>query len=157
MIPLPHRRATIHLAARLAPALAAGDLVILEGDLGAGKTFFSRALCRALGVPSSIPVTSPTFTLVHEYEGRLSIRHADAYRLRDEAELQQLGLREQRAEGALLLVEWGSPYVEALGGDALVLSFSLSPAGERSARLRGTGARGEALASATLARARLAP
>lgn len=151
MIPLPHRRATIHLAERLAKALAPADLVILEGDLGAGKTFFSRALCRALGVPPSIPVTSPTFTLVHEYDGRLPIRHADAYRLRDEAELAQLGLREQRAEGALLLVEWGSPYVEALGGDALVLAFSVSPEGERAATPRATGPRGETLARACLA------
>ena len=59
-----------------------------------------------------------------------------------------LGLREQRAEGATLLVEWGTPYLDALGGDALVLEFALSPAGERSARPRGTGARGDALARA---------
>lgn len=146
MIPLPTRRATIHLAERLAPAFSPGDLVVLEGDLGAGKTFFARALCRALGVPASIPVTSPTFTLVHEYDGRVPIRHADLYRLQGPDELAPLGLREQRAEGALLLVEWGTPYVDALGGDALVLSFQLSPAGDRSAHPRGTGARGEALA-----------
>lgn len=146
MIPLPTRRATIHLAARLAPALSAGDLVILEGDLGAGKTFFSRALCRALGVPSDIPVTSPTFTIVHEYDGRLPIRHADLYRLQSPEELAPLGLREQRKDGALLLVEWGTPYVGALGCDALVLSFRVSAAGDRTAFPRGTGPRGDALA-----------
>lgn len=151
MIPLPNRRATIHLAERLAPALSAGDLIILEGDLGAGKTFFSRALCRALGVPPSIPVTSPTFTLVHEYDGRLPIRHADLYRLHGPEELAPLGLREQRAEGALLLVEWGTPYVDALGGDALVLSLRVSAAGDRSAHLRGTGPRGDALARTSAA------
>lgn len=150
-LPLPNRRATIHLAERLAPALQPGDLVVLEGDLGAGKTFFSRALCRALGVPPSIPVTSPTFTLIHEYDGRLPIRHADLYRLHGPEELGPLGLREQRADGALLLVEWGTPYVDALGGDALVLSFAISPAGERSARPRGTGPRGDALARACAA------
>jgi len=146
MIPLPSRRATIHLADRLGPALQPGDLIVLEGDLGAGKTFFARALCRALGVPPAIPVTSPTFTLVHEYDGRLPIRHADVYRLHGPEELAPLGLREQRAEGAVLLVEWGTDYVAALGGDALVLSLRASPAGARSAHLRSTGPRGEALA-----------
>jgi tRNA threonylcarbamoyladenosine biosynthesis protein TsaE len=148
VIPLHTRRATVHLAARLAPALAPGDLVVLEGDLGAGKTFLARALCRALGVPRSIPVTSPTFTLVHEHDGRLPIRHADLYRLRDPGELPALGLREQRAEGALLLVEWGTPYLDVLGGDALVIELALSAAGERTARPRSTGPRGAALATA---------
>ena len=144
-IPLPSRRATIHLAARLAAALQGGDLLVLEGDLGAGKTFFVRALCRALGVPSEIPITSPTFTLVHEHEGRVPIRHADVYRLRDADEIAALGLREQRAEGALLVVEWGAPYLEALGGDGLVLTISVSPAGARAALFRATGPRSEAL------------
>jgi tRNA threonylcarbamoyladenosine biosynthesis protein TsaE len=147
-IPLPTRRATIQLAARLAAALRGGDLVILEGDLGAGKTFFVRALCRALGVPPEIPVTSPTFTLVHEHEGRIPIRHADVYRLRDAGELSALGLREQRAEGALLVVEWGSPYVEALGGDGLLLSIAVSRGGHRAAQVVATGPRSEALARA---------
>lgn len=158
MIPLPTRRATIHLAERLAPLLDPGDLVVLEGELGAGKTFFTRALCRALDVPQTIPITSPTFTLVHELDGRspgrslaLSIRHADLYRLRDADELAPLGLREQRREGAILVVEWGTPYIEALGGDALVLSLAASDAGERTASLRGTGPRGDALARACAA------
>jgi tRNA threonylcarbamoyladenosine biosynthesis protein TsaE len=148
VIPLPSRRATVRLAERIAPALAPGDLIVLEGGLGAGKTFFARARGRALGVPPSIPVTSPTFTLVHEYEGRLPIRHADLYRLRGPEELAPLGLREQRADGALLVVEWGTPYLDALGGDGLVLELSISPSGERSARPHPTGPRGAALAEA---------
>jgi tRNA threonylcarbamoyladenosine biosynthesis protein TsaE len=147
-LPLPTRRATIHLAERLAAALLPGDLVVLSGDLGAGKTFFARALCRALGVPPSIPVTSPTFTLVHEYDARLPVRHADVYRLRGAGELAPLGLREQRADGAVLVVEWGEPYLEALGGDGLVLGFAVSPEGARTARAAGTGERSKALAIA---------
>jgi tRNA threonylcarbamoyladenosine biosynthesis protein TsaE len=112
------------LARRLAPLLQHGDFVVLSGDLGTGKTFFVRALCRALGVPPNVEVTSPTFTLVHELQGRLPIVHADAYRLGDETELLSLGLREARSEGALLLLEWGEPYVGVLGGDALVLSLT---------------------------------
>ena len=143
---LPSRRATIRLARRLAPLLRASDFVVLSGDLGTGKTFFVRALCRALGVPSAVEVTSPTFTLVHEIAGRLPIVHADAYRLEDEGELLALGLREARSEGGLLLLEWGAPYIDVLGGDALVISFehAASPS-KRRVTLSARGARGAEL------------
>lgn len=141
VVPLPTRRATIHLARKLAERVAPGDLVVLSGDLGAGKTFFTRAMCRALGVPPSIPITSPTFTLVHEHAGRLPIVHADVYRLKDASELHELGLRARRAEGALLVVEWGGSYVEALGGDALEVELREFPGGGRSALLNATGDR----------------
>lgn len=140
---LPTPTATTALAGHLAPLLVAGDLVILSGALGAGKTFFARALCVALGIDAR-RVTSPTFSLVHEYRGRLPIAHADLYRLGAEAELEPLGLNEMRDEGRVLLVEWGEPFALALGGDALLLSLALSPrratisaTGERSATLLG--------------------
>jgi tRNA threonylcarbamoyladenosine biosynthesis protein TsaE len=149
VLDLPTRRSTIRLARRLAPLLRAGDLVVLSGDLGTGKTFFARALCRALGVPPEVEVTSPTFTLVHELSGRVPIVHADAYRLRDEGELLALGLRDARSEGALLLLEWGAPYADVLGGDALVLAFEhLASASARRARIDAAGARGAELVAA---------
>jgi tRNA threonylcarbamoyladenosine biosynthesis protein TsaE len=153
VLPLPTRRATIRLARAVASALGPGDLVILTGDLGAGKTFFTRALCRALGVPAQEPVTSPTFTLIHEYAGRLPIAHADLYRIGDEDELVRLGLRDRRGEGAALVVEWGAPYEEVLGGDALRMDILLSPEGARSARLSASGGRSSGIVSAVLARA----
>jgi tRNA threonylcarbamoyladenosine biosynthesis protein TsaE len=146
--PLPTRRATIRLAKRLAPAIEGGDLLVLAGDLGAGKTFFARALCRALSVPAEVRITSPTFTLVHEYRGRLPILHVDAYRLRDAAEMIELGVREQRAEGAAVIVEWGERYLVELGGDGLVLTFDISPAGDRAVRATPAGPRGVVLARA---------
>lgn len=109
----------------MAPHLQGGDLLVLSGPLGAGKTFFAQALCKALGVSSR--VTSPTFALIHEYVGRLPIAHADLYRLNSALELSELGLAELRDEGRLLLVEWGEKYLSALGGNALSLSFSLEP------------------------------
>jgi len=149
IVPLPTRRATIQLARRLARTLTAGELVILKGELGAGKTFFTRALCRALEVPHEIPITSPTFTLVHEYQGRLPIAHADLYRLGEDAEseLAELGLRDRRGEGSVLFVEWGEPYIDALGGDALVIELMQKTTG-RAARLRATGPRSTTLAAA---------
>lgn len=147
-IPLPSRRATIRLAQALASHLEPGDLLILSGDLGAGKTFFTRALCRALGVPSAVPITSPTFTLVHELEGRLPIAHADLYRLHDPEELEHLGLRERRGEGAVLIVEWGTPYESALGGDALMISFESPGERGRIAMVEASGKRSRKLLAA---------
>ena len=152
ILELPTRRSTIRLARRLAPLLGPSDFVVLSGDLGTGKTFFVRALCRALGVPGDVQVTSPTFTLVHELSGRIPIVHADAYRLNDEGELLALGLREARSEGALLLLEWGAPYVDVLGHDALILGFEHgASASARRVTMSGRGTRGAEL-SALLAR-----
>ncbi|MDI3291783.1 tRNA (adenosine(37)-N6)-threonylcarbamoyltransferase complex ATPase subunit type 1 TsaE [Polyangium sp. 15x6] len=148
IVPLPTRRATIRLARAVAAALLPGDLVILAGDLGAGKTFFTRALCRALGVPSAEPITSPTFTLVHEHAGTLPIAHADLYRITDEDELAHLGLRDRRGEGAVLVAEWGAPYASALGGDALWVTFEVAADGTRRARIEADGARSAALLAA---------
>jgi len=154
---LPTRRATTRLAEAVAAEVLPGDLVILSGDLGAGKTFFTRALCRALGVSRDEPITSPTFTLVHEYVGRFPIAHADLYRLgEDEEELLRLGLRDRRGEGALVVVEWGAPFAAVLGGEALCVTIEVSREGERRARIEGSGPRSSLVAARVLTRV-LAP
>lgn len=144
-VELSSERVTRELAARVAPHLQPGDLVVLSGPLGSGKTFFARALCRALGLPPRVRVPSPTFTLVHEHPTTPPVSHADLYRLRDENDVRGLGLDAQRDDGRVLLVEWGEPYVAALGGDALVLELSVGP---RRAKLRATGPRSTALLTA---------
>jgi tRNA threonylcarbamoyladenosine biosynthesis protein TsaE len=141
---LPTKAATVELAQQLAPLLAPSDLILLDGALGAGKTFFARALGRALGVPRSTRLTSPTFTLVHEYDTVPRLVHADLYRLQDdERRVLELGLLAQRDDGALLVVEWGSRFAALLGGDALLLAFARDPrkvvisaSGPRSHQLR---------------------
>ena len=137
------RRDTRRLGAAIARVLREGDLVILSGDLGAGKTFLVRAIARSLGAVG--PVTSPTFTLVHEYATpRGVLLHADLYRLLGDslgAEVARLGLRERRAEGAILVVEWGEDAAQALGGaPALVVSLAIGENEERECRLSGARA-----------------
>jgi tRNA threonylcarbamoyladenosine biosynthesis protein TsaE len=149
---LATRRDTTRLGTRIGESLAHGDLVLLSGDLGAGKTFLARAIARALGVPTEIAIASPTFTLVQEYETpRGLLLHCDLYRLRDEddaaktaVEIRRLGLAERRSEGAIVLVEWGKGFDRELGGQA-TLEVSLSIEGSvegdvRIARVRGPGA-----------------
>jgi tRNA threonylcarbamoyladenosine biosynthesis protein TsaE len=125
------RRDTRRLGAEIARVLEPGDLVILSGDLGAGKTFLVRAIVRALGVTGR--VTSPTFTLVQEYATRRgALAHVDLYRVLGDKlpqELARLGLRERRGEGAMVLVEWGDAAGAALGGPP-VRQVSLAIAGE---------------------------
>jgi tRNA threonylcarbamoyladenosine biosynthesis protein TsaE len=93
------------IAARLAARLGPGSVVLLNGDLGAGKTAFVRGLAEGLGLSADV-VTSPTFTLVHEYRGgRLPLVHVDLYRL-DSAELDDIGLDPDLAERGVVAVEW---------------------------------------------------
>jgi tRNA threonylcarbamoyladenosine biosynthesis protein TsaE len=103
--------------------LRQGDLLLLEGDLGAGKTTFVRGLARGAG--SEAPVASPTFQLVRVYPGRLQLAHVDLYRLEAGAQLVDLGLEELLDQGAVV-VEWGDRMeapeaallsIEHLGGD----------------------------------------
>lgn len=93
------------IAARLAATLGPGAVVLLSGDLGAGKTAFVRGLAEGLGLDGGI-VTSPTFTLVHEYRGgRLPLIHVDLYRL-EAADLDDLGLDDDLAAAGVVAVEW---------------------------------------------------
>ena len=107
--------ATRNIARRLGSALAAGDVVLLSGTLGAGKTAFVRGLAQGLGIDPE-EVSSPTFTLVHEYRGgRLTLYHADLYRL-DRAGTEDLGLEEMGIADGVLAIEWPERLTHALPG-----------------------------------------
>jgi len=92
------------VAKELAEELKIGDVVLLEGDLGAGKTTFIQGLAEGLGVPEDYYVSSPTFALINEYPGRLTLYHIDLYRLEPE-EVEDLGLEDLLAQG-VLAIEW---------------------------------------------------
>ncbi len=113
--------ASVEETRALAEAVAAlarpGDVVVLAGDLGAGKTAFVQGFGRGLGVQERI--TSPTFTLVHVYDGRLPIHHLDVYRLEQLSEALDLGLPEMLDEGGVVLIEWGEAILPVLPHDFL--------------------------------------
>lgn len=112
------------LAAAIAGLVRPRDMVVLAGEMGAGKTAFTVGFTRALGVGEQDQVSSPTFTLVHSYtSGRIPVLHADLYRLGSTGEIADLGLREQVDLGAVALVEWGDVAIAELG-DCLVVTLS---------------------------------
>lgn len=106
------------LGERLAGRLSPGAVVAYTGDLGAGKTAFTRGLARGLGVAE--PVTSPTFTIVNEYEsGRLPLFHFDMYRLGSSEELYDIGWEDYLSRGGVCAVEWSEIVDDALEPDAI--------------------------------------
>jgi tRNA threonylcarbamoyladenosine biosynthesis protein TsaE len=129
---------TQDLARRLAALARPGDLVLLEGDLGAGKTAFTQGFARGLGVLEQ--VTSPTFTLARSYEGRLLLNHLDVYRLDHVAEAADLGLSELLDGDGVTLIEWGDRVLDALPADYLEVRLELAEADdERWVTLRAVG------------------
>jgi tRNA threonylcarbamoyladenosine biosynthesis protein TsaE len=104
--------------------------------LGAGKTTMAKGIAKGLGVAEEL--TSPTFTIVSEYEGRLRLHHIDAYRLSGPEDLASAGALELLDDsGAICLVEWSEKVAEALPGDAVIIELLVSEEGARVARLSG--------------------
>lgn len=129
------------LAAALAELARPGDLILLTGDLGAGKTVFAQGFGAALGVTE--PITSPTFTLANRYEGRLELNHLDVYRLDQLAEIFDLGLPEMLDEGGVTLIEWGDVIVPTLPADFLEVRLAIDEDDEerRNLEIHTTGSR----------------
>lgn len=143
--------ATQELGVLLGRCVREGDLVILTGDLGAGKTNLTQGVARALGV--SEPVTSPTFNILAIHEGDdLTLYHFDLYRLEDVDQLGDAGVLDIAGVEGVSLVEWGEPFAPLLGDDRLEVAISRvgQGAGEpaRQIQVTGCGGRGRALAQA---------
>lgn len=115
---------TRELGAILGRLARPGLVVVLRGPLGAGKTCLAQGVGRGLGVAD--PIRSPTFTLVHEYQGRLPFYHLDLYRL-DGSELEGIGLEEYLDAGGVTLVEWGEKAACLLPSDRLEVEIILQP------------------------------
>lgn len=119
----PSLEATHAVARELAGLSRSGDVVLLAGEMGAGKTAFAQGFGRALGVTE--PITSPTFTLVHSYDtAGVTLHHADLYRLEQLSEVVELGLAELAEDHGIVIVEWGD-VAESTFGDHLVVRLEL--------------------------------
>ncbi len=120
-IELASREATISLGEALGKQLTAGDVLVLDGDLGAGKTTFTKGLAKGLAIPDIIK--SPTFTIIHEYhDGRLPLYHMDAYRLENGGG-EDLGLEEYFDSDGVSVVEWAEFVEDELPDDFLAIHF----------------------------------
>jgi len=135
---------TERLAERLAASLRAGDVVVLRGPLGAGKTRFAAGIARGLGAAGR--VKSPTFTLVHEHPGPVPLFHADLYRL-EPADAERLGL-EEMAERGVLVVEWGERLPPALRAEAIEVAIAIDSETARTLEASAAPGRGRALVEA---------
>ena len=123
-VPTTSAEDTQAVAAALAGLSRAGDLLVLCGDLGAGKTAFTQGFGRALGVTT--PITSPTFTLANRYAGdELTVHHLDVYRLSHIDEVRDLGLHELVDDRSVTLIEWGDAISGALPGGYLEVRLTL--------------------------------
>lgn len=133
------------LGLRIAELLKAGDVIGLIGDLGAGKTHLTKAIAEGLQVLAE-QVSSPTFTLIHEYAGRLPLRHCDAYRLRRPEEFADLGLDDLFDEQGVAIVEWADRVIHDLPRDHLQFTLTVTGLHERQLSLAGQGPRSKELA-----------
>jgi tRNA threonylcarbamoyladenosine biosynthesis protein TsaE len=116
--------ATHGVAAALAALSRSGDVILLAGEMGTGKTAFAQGFGRALGVTE--PITSPTFTIVHSYDtGSVTLHHADLYRLEQLAEVTELGLGELAEYHGIVIVEWGD-VVESTFGEHVVVRLDFA-------------------------------
>ena len=138
---------TEHLGRALAEVLSAGSVVALSGPLGAGKTRLVQAIAAASGVDRR-DVVSPTFVLVHEYQGTRPIYHLDAYRLADDDEFLQLGADEYFSPPNLVFIEWAERVIRCLPPDRVEITIAALDGDERQFEVVGRGARSAAQVAA---------
>lgn len=130
---------TLRLGNLLGTLLAPGDVIALVGELGAGKTTLVKGIARGLGVADKRAVKSPTFSLIHRYEGRIPIHHFDVYRLKGTQEMFDLGSDEMIYGDGVAIIEWADKVPECLPEKHLEITLSLVSNHERTIQLRSYG------------------
>ena len=111
------------------------DIITLEGPLGAGKTALTQAIGRGLGIDPKIYITSPTFSLLQEYQGRLMLYHMDLYRLAGEEDIENLGFTEYLYGNGLTVIEWPERLGSVMPADRLHIQLLITGEGSRTAQL----------------------
>ena len=118
-----------------------GDIITLQGPLGAGKTALTQAIGRGLGIDPRIYITSPTFSLLHEYQGRIPLYHMDLYRLSGEEEIVSLGFSEYFSGSGVTVIEWPERLGSLMPAERLEIELVISGEMSRIAKLTGYGSR----------------
>jgi len=136
---------TVSLGERLGQLVEPGSFIALSGDLGCGKTQFVRGVASGLGIDDSVPITSPTFTLLNEYPGRVRLYHFDLYRLRGGDDIAELGFDEYFHGNGVCLVEWAERLGSDLPDERLDIMFEYAGETERRIDIIAHGFNHEAL------------
>ena len=114
---------TLHLGKSIGSSLISGDIILLFGDLGAGKTRLTQGICNGLGLEKDTYIRSPTFTLINEYQGRLPIYHIDLYRIDSHEEIYSLGLEEILFNQGITIIEWAEKLRSPKNSHNLILNI----------------------------------
>ena len=136
---------TVELGARLGRLLQPGDFIALVGELGAGKTQFAKGIAAGLEVDPGTPVTSPTYTILNIYQGRLPLYHFDLYRLHGSQEVIELGFEEYFFGAGACVVEWAERLGQEMPAQVLTVSLAHAGADGRSVSFVAAGPRAAAL------------
>lgn len=110
------------IGTKIANQLKEGDLILLEGELGSGKTFLTRSIGKALGIAER-DITSPTFSIIQEYSGSLNLTHGDLYRLESWEACENLGIYDYFSQGSIIILEWAKRFESFLPEDFLLISI----------------------------------
>lgn len=132
---------TVEFGRKVATFLREGDVLALVGELGSGKTWLTKGIALGLGISPHMVVTSPSFALVNEYEGRCLLYHMDVYRLQSVSEFIDAGLEEYLYSGGVAVMEWADRWPEILPEETLKVTFSIIDDRQRKIRLHGSHAR----------------
>jgi tRNA threonylcarbamoyladenosine biosynthesis protein TsaE len=131
---------TICLGKTIGEALSKGDIVALIGELGSGKTCITRGIARGIGIPDDYRITSPTFTLINEYPGRIKLYHLDIYRLSGLIDIENMGYEDYFYGDGVVVIEWAEKIEEILSADSTLFIF-LKYAGENIREIKITGSK----------------
>ena len=118
---------TIALGFRIAAGVQSPAIILLRGELGVGKTTLAKGIIAAFGSAKADEVTSPTFSLVHEYKGNPTVYHLDLYRLNTIPELETLGLADLLDDESVVLIEWGEKFTQQLPGERIEIILEYGP------------------------------
>jgi tRNA threonylcarbamoyladenosine biosynthesis protein TsaE len=132
---------TFEIARLIGEKAKDGDLFALSGELGSGKTCFTRGLAHGLGVSAEYQITSPTFTLINEYPARCKLYHFDVYRLSGYSELEDLGYEEYFAGDGVVVIEWAEKIAKLISRDGIFINFEYVDENSRKMIIRGLKSR----------------